>query len=60
MSAFSIHREEDRKYRNPNKETAAEVIEGFSETLARGLYQTVGWTRSWDFSCTDFQSSAIR
>ena len=41
--------------RHPNNGTAVEVIEGFSEILAKRFNWIVGCTRSWDSSGTNFE-----
>ncbi|KAF9650840.1 glycoside hydrolase family 88 protein [Thelephora ganbajun] len=40
---------------HPNNETTAEIIEGFSDILAKRFDRTVGCTRSRDSSGTNFQ-----
>ena len=41
--------------RHPDNGTAAEIIKGFAEILARRFDPIVGCTRSWDSSGTNFQ-----
>ena len=62
MSAFPgrCHQEERGVYggqwrRHPNNDTATEIIKGFSNILANRFDWTVGCTRSWDSSGTNFQ-----
>ena len=46
---------DEGRCRHPNNETAAEAIKGFAEILANRFDWTVGCTRSWDSSGTNFQ-----
>lgn len=46
---------DERCRRHPNNETAAQIVKGFAEILANRFDWTVGCTRSWDSSGTNFQ-----
>ena len=55
MSFEKETRADGEQCRHPSNETAARILEGFSEILANRFDWTVGCTRSWDSSGTNFQ-----